>query len=136
MQADLEAVRRKFAQTDDADLLRVAHADEDDYIPEVIALARAELDRRGIDHARPDVREQVRGDLADERQHRLAHEGRPLSGPGRLGCAIAGVVIALIAAAVMMSNGRKRAAQDAIAWGVIGLLAKLALIGLAAMMLR
>lgn len=132
MQADLAAIRRKFEQTDDNGLLRVAHAGEEDYIPEVVALARDELDRRGVDYAKPEIETAIVQTLAREREEKRAHSGAGLSPFGCIGCAIAGVLISLIVAAVMMSSGRRRAAQDAIFWCMCGMAAKLALVGLVA----
>lgn len=134
MQADLAAIRRKFEQSDDNDLLRVAHAGEEDYIPEVVALARDELDRRGVDYAKPEVEAGIVETLAREREEKRTHAGSGLSPIGCVGCAIAGILISLIVAAVMMSNGRKRAAQDAIFWCMCGMAVKLALAGLAAVL--
>ncbi len=132
MQADLAAIRRKFEQTDDKGLLRVAHAGEEDYIPEVVALARDELDRRGVDYVNLEIETEIVQALAREREEKRAHSRAGLSLFGCVGCAIAGVLISLIVAAVMMSSGRTRAAQDAIFWCMGGVAAKLAMIGLIA----
>ena len=132
MQADLAAIRRKFEQTDDNGLFRVAYAGEEEYIPEVVALARDELDRRGVDYANPEMETEIVQTLAREREEKSAHSGTGLSTLGCIGCAIAGVLISLIVAAVMMSSGRNRAAQDAIFWCMCGMAVKLALAGLGA----
>lgn len=130
MQADLPAIRRRFAQLEDGELLRVAHADESEYIVEVVALAREELERRGVDYAEPERKAEVARALVREREHKRTHDDKPLGWFGRIGCAVAGIIVSLIVAAVMMSNGRSRAAQDAIAACVLGMLAKLLIIGL------
>lgn len=130
MQADLPAIRRRFAQLEDGELLRIAHAVEGEYIAEVIALAREVLEHRGVDFAEPEVKAEVMRAFVREREYKRAHDDKPLGWLGRIGCAIAGIIVSLIVAAVMMSNGRRRAAQDAIAACVLGMLAKLLVMGL------
>lgn len=130
MQADLPAIRRRFAQIEEGELLRVAHADESEYIAEVVSLAREELQRRGVDYAEPERKAEVALALVREREYKRTHDDKPLGWFGRIGCAIAGIIVSLIVAAVMMSNSRRRAAQDAIAACVLGMLAKLLIIGL------
>ena len=133
MQADLPAIRKKFAQSDEQALLCVAYADQSEYIPQVIALSREELERRGVDYAKPEVEAEVVQTLALERERKRASEGAPISALGGFGCAVAGILISLIVAAVMMSNGRKRAAQDAIVWCMCGMAVKMLLLALAAL---
>ena len=130
MQADLPAVRKRFAQFEDGELLRIAHAAESEYIAEVVALARETLEHRGIDFAEPELKAEVAQALVREREYKRTHDDKPLGWLGRVGCAIAGIIVSLIVAAVMMSKGRRRAAQDAIAACVLGMLAKLLVIGL------
>lgn len=129
MQADLPAIRRRFAQLEDDELLRVAHADDSEYIAEVVALAREELERRGVDYAEPERKAEVAQALVREREYKRTHDDKPLGWFGRIGCAIAGIIVSLIVAAVLMSNGRRRAAQDAIAACVLGMLGKLLIFG-------
>lgn len=130
MQADLPAIRNRFAQLEDDELLRIAHAAESEYIVEVVALAREELEHRGVDFAEPALKAEVAQALVREREYKRTHDDKPLGWLGRIGCAIAGIIVSLIVAAVMMSNGRRRAAQDAIGACVLGMLAKLLVIGL------
>jgi hypothetical protein len=48
MSLDREFVRCRFEHVPDEELLRIAFASTDEYVPEAIALARDELRRRGI----------------------------------------------------------------------------------------
>lgn len=123
MQVDLEAIRRGFEDKDDEALLRIAYASEEEYLAEVIALARESLAGRGIDCDSPEVAS--RGAEVRERERRLAGEDRPLHPLACVGCLLAGLIVSVIVAVVMAVNGRMRAARDALMWCLAGIGLKL-----------
>lgn len=67
--ADLHGLSEQYALYDDASLLRIAHASEREYVAEVIALARSELVKRGIDYRQHPAATQALRDATDWIHH-------------------------------------------------------------------
>ena len=116
---DIEETKRRYAQFEDEELVRIAFIAPDDFVDEAVQLAKEELVRRGIngqDHPLARTAEKTL-------QRRSAEEAAVASRPANKFLLVVSFlfadVIAIIAALWYSANGRKRAATQV--WKAFGL---------------
>lgn len=116
-----ELTEQRHRLLNEEELIQIAHTHAENYLPEVVAMARAELARRGFDQA-PEAFIAERA--AQHQADRDAIAQAPLSLGWKLATGIAPVLIGLIIYLALRSGGQRRAARDAGWWIAYGVLFK------------
>lgn len=121
---DAAELARRYAEEETDELIRIGYAQSDEYLPEGVALARAELRRRGVEG---DADERVAVAREDEAARRkLAEE--PLDFGVKVVCFLLPFIVGLICARSFDADGKRRAAEEARACTLAGWATRTAII--------
>jgi hypothetical protein len=122
---DYAELARGYGQEETDELVRIAYVEGGDYLPEAVALAREELQRRGVAAATLAERIEV---VREERAARQKVAEKPL-GPGvKAVCFLFPAAVGGICAMWHARMGKARAARQALAFTGLGFLARTALL--------
>jgi hypothetical protein len=121
---DPAELARRYAEQETDELLRIGYAQSDEYLPEAVALARAELRRRGVEGEADERVAVAREDEAARRQ--LAEE--PLDFGVKVVCFVMPFIVGWICSRQYAEQGKRRAAEQAWACTLAGWVTRTALI--------
>jgi hypothetical protein len=126
MKEPLEAIEQRYSRLSDEELLLIVHDPTRGYRPEAVELAHEELSRRGNPQGRTEALAAAVSAMEKEQE--------PLPDLLKIVCVALPGLPGLIVWASMASQGRRRAASDALRWlgvgiGVATLLVILSLLG-------
>lgn len=120
----------RYADETDEALIRIAFAQADSYREEAIELARAELERRGVEREHPSVA-QEQSVVESEAQDKVRRLDTPLGGGYVVICFVFADIFAIIIALVHSGAGKKRAAREAWKWMAYGWVARFVILTIA-----
>lgn len=120
---DAVAAKQRYTLLDDVALVKIAYGSKVEYLPEAVALAREELNNRGV--AESDG--VVISTIATEQSEPLQKD-QDLAPALKALCFILTPIPSLLIAGWQLASGRRRAAKQALAWTLYGLLTWMALV--------
>lgn len=126
---DPEVAQRRFAESSDEELVRIAYVDGDSYVPEALVLAKEELRLRGIDGASHPAAVAARRVVEATKLEAKAKSELPANGIILLLSFVFADLIAIVAAILYSTNGRARAATAVWKAFALGWLARIVLVG-------
>lgn len=115
-QFEAAATHARYRLLTDEKLMEIV-VGKDGYLPVAVALARRELESRGVS---PDEQSRIAG-AVEALDERSADADRPLPVLAKILCALVPGIIAIIVALIYLALGRKRASIQAFVWMFIGL---------------
>ena len=124
---DADAARERYAEEETEELVKIAYLNTDRYVVDAVALAKAELARRGIKGYEDQRVENSVRTIQQEYEARRKVENLSLGAGYKVVCFIFADIIAAIIAIVHYQSGKRRAAREAWKWIGYGWLFRVAI---------
>jgi hypothetical protein len=116
---DVEETKRRYAHSEDAELVRITFVNPDDFVDEAVELAKEELARRGIEGQDHPLAKEAEKKLRLQNAEEAVVASLPANKFLLAVCFVFADLVAIIAALMYHSNGRKRASKQV--WKAFGL---------------
>ena len=115
---NVEVARARYRESEVDDLVRIAFVESEDFTPEAVSLARAELSSRGVDGPNHPLASSAAAVLQDKTEARASHSQLPANPLVLVLSFIFADIFAIVAALLYSSAGRTKATTQT--WKAFG----------------